>query len=100
MVEEGIMLGHKVSKHGTEVDKTKIKTIVNLPPPTSMKEVRSFLGHVGFYKRFIKEFSKIVKSLCTLFNKDIPFVFNEECMQAFRTLKEKLTLTPIITTPD
>ena len=54
MVNEGIVLGHRISKNGTEVDKAKIKTIEILPPPISMKGIRSFLGHVGFYRRFIK----------------------------------------------
>ena len=66
MVQEGIMLGHKVSKKGTEVDKTKIEVINKLPPPTSIKGIRSFLGHVGFYRRFIKDFSKVAKPLCSL----------------------------------
>lgn len=95
-VKEGIMLGHKILEHGIEVDKAKIKTIANLPPPTLVKGVRNFLVHAEFYRRFIKDFSKIAKPLCTLLKKDIPFKFNEEGMQAFRTLKEKLTLAPIM----
>lgn len=67
-----------------------------LPPPTLVKGVRSLLGHTSFYKRFIKDFSKIAKPLCTLLNKDISFEFTNECMQAFATLKEKLTSAPII----
>ena len=100
MVQEGIVLGHKVSAKGIEVDKAKIETIEKLPPPTSVKGIRSFLGHAGFYKRFIKDFSKISKPLCNLLEKDIPFEFDESCLEAYRILKEKLITAPIIVAPD
>ena len=61
MVQEGIVLGHKVSAHGIEVDKAKIEVIEQLPPPTNVKGIRSFLGHAGFYRRFIKDFSQIAR---------------------------------------
>ncbi|XP_070017994.1 uncharacterized protein [Nicotiana sylvestris] len=76
MVEEGIILGHKISKNGIEV-------ISKLPPPTSVKGVRSFLGHAGFYRRFIKDFSKVVNPICKFLEKDAKFVFNDDCMKAF-----------------
>ena len=63
MVKKGIVLGHRVSGNGIEVDKEKIETIEKLPPPSSMKSIRSFLGHAGFYRRFIKDFSTIEKPL-------------------------------------
>ena len=100
MVQEGIVLGHKVSAKGIEVDKAKIETIEKLPPPTSVKGIRSFLGHAGFYRRFIKDFSKISKPLCNLLEKDIPFEFDESCLEAYRILKEKLITAPIIVAPD
>nr|XP_016493968.1 PREDICTED: uncharacterized protein LOC107813241 [Nicotiana tabacum] len=100
MVEEGIVLGHKISKRGIEVDKAKIEVISRLPPPTSVKGVRSFLGHAGFYRRFIKDFSKVVNPLCKLLEKDAKYVFDEKCMEAFELLKQKLTTTPIITAPN
>lgn len=82
------------------MDKVKIQVIEKLPPPTSVKGVRSFSGHAGFYRRFIKDFSKVTKPLCNLLMKDVTFEFNEECLTAFNTLKEKFTTTPVIVAPD
>ncbi|XP_022899272.1 uncharacterized protein LOC111412570 [Olea europaea var. sylvestris] len=65
-----------------------------------VKGVRSFLGHARFYRRFIKDFSKITKPLYNLLMKDVTFEFNEECLTAFNTLKEKLTIVPVIVAPD
>ncbi|XP_017976423.1 PREDICTED: uncharacterized protein LOC108661939 [Theobroma cacao] len=76
MVREGIVLGHKISSNGIEVDKAKIEAIEKLPPPINVKGIRSFLGHASFYRRFIKDFSKISKSLCNLLEKDVPFKFD------------------------
>ncbi|GKE41752.1 reverse transcriptase domain-containing protein [Tanacetum coccineum] len=100
MVKEGIVLGHKVSSAGLEVDKAKINVISKLPPPTNIKGIRSFLGHAGFYRRFIKDFSKIARPLTKLLEKDTPFEFNDECPKAFESLKEKLTCAPVIVSPN
>ncbi|KAI3739306.1 hypothetical protein L2E82_29709 [Cichorium intybus] len=100
MVREGIVLGHVVSERGFEVDRAKVKVISTLPPPTSVKGVRSFLGHAGFYRRFIKDFSTISKPLCGLLLKDAPFIFDEECVKAFNVLKNKLVDAPILKPPD
>ncbi|KAJ9558232.1 hypothetical protein OSB04_012846 [Centaurea solstitialis] len=100
MVREGIVLGHKISKDGLEVDKAKIDTISKLPPPTNIKGVRSFLGHAGFYRRFIQDFSKISRPLTKLLEKDAPFIFDEKCISAFETLKRHLTNAPIMVPPD
>ncbi|GJY54592.1 reverse transcriptase domain-containing protein [Tanacetum coccineum] len=100
MVKEGIVLGHKVSGAGLEVDKAKINVISKLPPPTNIKGVRSFLGHAGFYRRFIKDFSKIARPLTKLLEKDTPFEFDDECQKAFELLKEKLTCAPVIVSPN
>jgi len=91
MVEKGIALDHIISRDGIEVDKAKTDLIVNLPPPTCMKEVRSFLGYAGFYRHFIKNFSKITKPLSNLLAEDVSFHFSKECLVAFSTLEEALT---------
>ena len=96
MVKVGIVLGHRVPSKGIEVDPTKISTIDKLPPPIDVKGIRSFIGHLGFYQRFIKDFSKIVKPLCNLLEKDVSFVFDENCLKEFQLIKEKLVSTPIM----
>ena len=83
MVPEGIVLGHKVSCKGIEVDKAKIEIIEKLPIPVNVKAVRSFLGHAGFYRWFIKDFSKIAKPLSNLLMIDTPFMFDDNCKHAF-----------------
>ncbi|GJY76517.1 reverse transcriptase domain-containing protein [Tanacetum coccineum] len=100
MVKEGIVLGHKVSGFGIEVDKAKIEAISKLPYPINVIAIRSFLGHVGFYKRFIKDFSQIARPMTQLLVKDTPFNFSEECIQAFDKLKRELTQAPIMIKPD
>nr|KYP32882.1 Retrovirus-related Pol polyprotein from transposon 17.6 [Cajanus cajan] len=100
MVTEGIVLGHKISHKGIEVDPAKVEVIEKLPPPINVKGIRSFLGHAGFYRRFIKDFSMIARLLSNLLNKDTPFCFNDSCLKAFEALKARLTSAPIITAPD
>nr|GEZ11499.1 reverse transcriptase domain-containing protein [Tanacetum cinerariifolium] len=100
MVKEGIVLGHKISKKGIEVGKAKIEVISKLPHPTTVKGIRSFLGHAGFYRRFIKDFSKISRPMTHLLEKNSPFIFSNECIRAFRNLKEKLTEAPILIDPN
>ena len=100
MVQEGIVLGHRIFARGIEVNKAKIGVIEKLPPPSSIKGIRSFLGHVGFYWRFIKDFSRIEKPLSSLLVQGTPFDFDEECVQAFSILKDKLVSAPIVVAPD
>ena len=100
LVTEGIVLGHKVSRQGLEVDRAKIEAIEKLPPPVSVKGVQSFLGHAGFYRRFIQDFSKIARPMCALLEKDVKFVFCESCVKAFEVLKKKLIEAPILIAPD
>ncbi|CAM8952283.1 unnamed protein product [Rhodiola kirilowii] len=100
MVQEGIVLGHLVSKRGVEVDKAKIQVIEQLPPPKNQKGIRSFLGHASFYRRFIKDFSKIAKPLTHLLCNDVEFKFDEGCLEAFNKLKENLVSAPIVQPPN
>nr|GEX21685.1 retroelement Pol polyprotein-like [Tanacetum cinerariifolium] len=81
-------------------DKAKIKVISKLPHPNTVKGIRSFLRHAGFYQRFIKDFSKISRPMTHLLEKNAPFVFSNDSVQAFRTLKEKLTEAPILIAPN
>nr|GEX44330.1 reverse transcriptase domain-containing protein [Tanacetum cinerariifolium] len=83
-----------------EVDRAKVDVITKLPHPTTVKGVRSFLGHVGFYRRFIQDFSKIARPMTHLLEKETPFGFSKDCIDAFETLKKKLTEVPILVVPD
>ena len=98
--EEGIVLGHRISEKGIEVDKAKIETIEKLLPPSSVKGIRSFQGHAGFYKRFIKDFSKIAKPLSNLLVQGAPFEFDDQCLKTFLFVKQILVSAPIIVAPD
>ncbi|KAK1647177.1 hypothetical protein QYE76_064982 [Lolium multiflorum] len=83
MVNEGIVLGHKISERGIEVDRAKVEAIEKMPYPRDVKGIRSVLGHAGFYRRFIKDFSKISKPLTNLLQKD-----------------KALTTAPVVEPPD
>ena len=100
MVNQGIVLGHIISHRGIEVDKAKIQLISKLPSPTNVKTVRQFLGHAGFYRIFIKDFSKIAKPLYKLLEKDVKFVWEKECKESFEELKSHLTTAPIVRAPN
>nr|GEU43565.1 reverse transcriptase domain-containing protein [Tanacetum cinerariifolium] len=99
-LEEGIVLGHKISKNGLEVDRAKVDVIAKLPHPTTVKGVRSFPGHAGFYRRFIQDFSMIARPMTHLLEKETPFVFSTDCIDDFETLKKKLTEASILVVPD
>ena len=100
MVTEEIVLGHMISAARLEVDQEKVSIIRNLMPPTTVKGIRSFLGHAGFYRRFIRDFSKIARPLCRLLEKDTKFYFDESCQNAFEEIKFKLVEAPIMEKPD
>nr|GEY98797.1 hypothetical protein [Tanacetum cinerariifolium] len=96
-----LVMGWRVCiNYWIEVDKAKVDVITKLPHPTTVKDIRSFLGHAGFYLRFIKDFSKIARPMTRLLEKDTPFLFSKECVEAFPTLKRKLTEAPILIATD
>ena len=100
MVTEGIILGQNIYAAELELDHVKIFVIKTLIPPTTVKGIRNFLGHAGFYRRFIKDFSKISRSLCRLVKKDANFDFDESCRSAFEEIKSRLVSAPIMLTLD
>ena len=100
MVQEQIVFGHRVSYKGIDVDRAKFATTEKLPPPRNVKGIISFLRHAGFYRRFIKDFSKLSRPLCNLLEKNSAFDFDDACLQAFNAIKEKLVSAPIMIVPD
>ncbi|CAA7054041.1 unnamed protein product [Microthlaspi erraticum] len=88
MVRDGIVLGHRISEKGIEVDRAKIEVMMSLQPPNSVKGIRSFLGHAGFYRRFIKDFSKITRPLTLLLCKEVKFDFDSTCWRPFTRSRE------------
>ena len=100
MVTEGIVLGHMISVKGLEVDQSKVSIIRNLMPPTIVKGIISFLGHAGFYRRFIIDFSKIARPLCRLLEKDTKFYFDEFCHNEFEEIKSRLVEAPMMAKQD
>nr|GEV22775.1 reverse transcriptase domain-containing protein [Tanacetum cinerariifolium] len=100
MVKVDIVLGHKISKNGIEVDHAKVDVIAKLPPPTTVKGIRSFLGHSGFYRRFIQDFSKIVWPMTHLLEKETLLIFLKEFKESFVFIKKKLTEAPILVALD
>ena len=100
MVREGVVLGHFVSGKGLEDDNAKIEVIQNLPLPTTLRDLRSFLGHVGFYRRFIRDFAKVSKLLTTLLCNDKDFFIDKEGERAFEMLKLALMEAPILQSPN
>ncbi|CAA7018814.1 unnamed protein product [Microthlaspi erraticum] len=88
MVRDGIVLGHRISEKGIKVDRAKIEVMMSLQPPNSVKGIRSFLGHAGFYRRFIKDFSKITRPLTMLLCKEVKFDFDSACWRPFTRSRE------------
>eukprot|EP00253_Pinus_taeda_P026016 PITA_26016 len=96
MMTEGVVLGHFISSQGIQVDPSKIQVIENLPIPKTQTEVRSFLGHAGYYRRFIKKNSKIASPLFVLLMKNAEFKWINLCEKTFDALKHQLSTTPIL----
>ena len=100
MVNKSIVLGYKISVVGLEVDQAKVSVIETLMPSTIVKGIRCFLGHTGFYRRFIKDFSKISRPLCKQLEKEAKFEFDEKCKCAFEEMKARSIRAPIMATPN
>ena len=100
MVREGIVLGRLVSSKGLEVDKAKVEVIQDLALPKSIKELRSFLGHVSFYPRFIQDFAKVSKPLTSLLCKETDVIIEEDGKHAFMQLTRSLLEAPILQSPN
>ena len=99
-LEEVAFLGHIVSKDGVSVDPAKIKAVSEWPTPKNVTEIRSFLGLAGYYRRFVRDFSKIARPMTTLMKKEKRFEWTDECETAFQILKERLTTAPVLALPD
>ncbi|BBG94135.1 transposable element gene [Prunus dulcis] len=95
-----IFLGHVISAEGIYVDPQKVEAIVNWVQPTSVTEIRSFLGLAGYYRRFVEGFASIAAPLTRLTRKDVAFEWTEECEQSFQELKKRLTTAPVLALPD
>jgi hypothetical protein len=89
-------LGHTISKDGISVDLSKVQEVMDWKPPTSVDQIRSFLGLAGYYRRFIPDFSRIAKPMTELLKKGIKFSWNEKCDEAFHTLRAHLTTAPVL----
>lgn len=100
MQTKGIVLGHHVSFDGVQVNLEKIEVISHIPIPSLQKKVRSFLGHAGYYRRFIENFTRIATPLLKLLTKDVDFVWNVDCQQGFQVLKEKFSTAPVVRGPN
>ena len=100
LLTKGIVLGHHISSQGIKVDLAKIEVIVGLPSLKNQKEVRIFLGHAGYYRRFIENFTKIVAPMFKLLTKDVEFQLTESCQNYFEILKAKLSVAPILRGPN
>jgi hypothetical protein len=93
-------LGHVLSENGVAVDPSKVKDVLEWEQPKNVKDIQSFLGLAGYYRRFIENFSKISKPMTELLKKGVPFKWSDACEEAFQILKTKLTSTPILAQPD
>ncbi|PUZ51019.1 hypothetical protein GQ55_6G128800 [Panicum hallii var. hallii] len=95
-----MFLGHVITGGGVAVDPGKVRDMLNWEPPTTVSEIRSFLGFAGYYRRFIEDFSKIVKPLTSLLEKDKIFIWSEACQNSFDELRKRLTTAPVLAMPD
>ena len=99
-LKEVQFLGHIISDKGISVDPSKIQDVLDWQAPTSVPEIRSFLGLAGYYRRFVPEFSKIARPMTELLKKGVRFSWGNNCEQAFQTLRKLLTSAPVLAQPD
>jgi hypothetical protein len=100
LLEKIAFLGHILTVEGIEVDPSKVEEVSKWKQPSSVSEIRSFLGMAGYHRRFIKGFSSIAKPLTELLKKDNNFVWTPKCEETFQDIKKKLTTAPVLTLPD
>ena len=100
LTRECVYLGHVISEHGIKPDERKVKAVLNFPEPTNVKEIKSFLGLSGYYRKFIESYSAKAKPLTNLLKKDTKFEWTEDCQKSFDSLKKSLCSEPILKYPD
>jgi hypothetical protein len=93
-------LGHTISQYGIVVDPDKVQEVMKWKPPTTIRQIRSFLGLAGYYRRFIPDFSRIAKPMIELLKKGSKFEWGQKCEDAFHTLRQHLTTAPVLAQPD
>jgi ribonuclease HI len=93
-------LGHTISSEGISVDPTKVQEVMDWKPPTSVHQIRSFLGLAGYYRQFIPDFSKIAKPMTELLKKEVKYRWDDKCDEVFHTLRKLLTTAPVLSQPD
>jgi hypothetical protein len=93
-------LGHTISQAGIAIDPDKVQEVMNWKPPTTVRQIQSFLGLAGYYRRFISDFSRIAKPITELLKKEAKFVWGQKCKDAFHTLRQHLTTAPVLAQPD
>jgi hypothetical protein len=93
-------LGHTISGDGISVDPSKVQEVMDWKPPTSVHQIRSFLGLAGYYRQFIPDFSRIAKPMTELLKKGVKFSWDQKCDDAFHVLKDHRTTAPVLAQPD
>jgi hypothetical protein len=93
-------LGHTISQDGISVDPEKVQEVMDWKPPTTVRQIRSFLGLAGYYRRFIPNISRIAKPMTELLKKGVKYDWSQKCEDAFHTLRRHLTTAPVLAQPD
>src|SRR5258708_4929797 len=93
-------LGHFINSHGIKMEPSKVDAVLKWPQPKNLHDIRSFLGLAGYYRRFVKDFSKIAAPLTDLLHKNTPFDWTDKQESAFRQLKHAVSSAPVLIVPD